>query len=726
MFVPRGRKGDDVVASREVIKGVRRRDRTKLHGGPSSLQGRDVAQAFAAFFRSAFLLFKKGVFFLEPVEERLRRLRSRGRGAHETFDAHIREFERNAALAREDEDLARGVRAVQIRPRVRFAEAELAHLPHDLAEFPIAYERVEYIAKRARKHAFYLEYFVAAQKQVFERTDDGERRPRIGLVQEFGPFLLHKALQFFVVRIGARIRFFVGRDDRNIGRENIGVRIGHLVRARAVDEHFAGKTPPLHHLDEFRQRNFRLRGRQRLLPLVRLNTLLLERHFVRVCDADDADGEIVFTFEIRALARDLREERAPDKARADQKDVHYLFLGKEERRVERIERFFFIAFRDDDRNIQFRRALRYRDDVDAVARQCMKEPTRRADAVLHPFAYDSDDRKVARDDGLVDEALFVLLSEFFIDSAACTVGVLGSDIEGYGILRGSLCDDDGIDPRAGESAEEPAGGAAHPQHTAPFHAKHGDTGDRGNAFGKRSVGCRLFSDNRAGGGGDKRVLDEKRDSFFLCGAHRRRVDDFRAEVRHLHRLLIRHRRDRQSVGHFARVGRHDAGDIGPYLDDPRGKRRAENGGAIIASAAPQGRRVLVGSRSDEASHDLQLRMFPEIIPYVPVGRCEIDRRLPEIIIGHDYVARVEVFRRHAAVGERFCKHTRGEPLPVAHDVVECARREFSHEVHAPDDVVQIREERLYLQKRLCAMARPDERLDRANMTRLQFRKKFFV
>ena len=66
-------------------------------------------------------------------------------------------------------------------------------------------------------------------------------------------------------------------------------------------------------------------------------------------------------------------------------------------------------------------------------------------------------------------------------------------------------------------------------------------------------------------------------------------------------------------------------------------------------------------------------MFPEIIPDVPVGRFEIDRCLPEIVVGHDHIAGVEVFRRHAAVGERFRQNARREPLPVAHNVVESAR-----------------------------------------------------
>src|SRR3989344_2508628 len=212
--------------------------------------------------------------------------------------------------------------------------------------------------------------------------------------------------------------------------------------------------------------------------------------------------------------------------------------------------------------------------------------------MAHPFADYRDYGKVAPYRNVVDEAILLLEFEFLLDSRARMVGILRRHGERNRELGRSLRNEDDVYPALSESRKNTPCGGAQARQSAPLYLEHRDVIDRRNTFCERAIlyFLRLPPDDGSSRLRFERVLDEKRDISLLRRTYGRRMYDFRAEVGHLDRFVIRHRGDWKRVLYFPRVGRHDAGNVGPNFNDLRAECRPENGRRVVAPAAPPRRR----------------------------------------------------------------------------------------------------------------------------------------
>ncbi len=110
-------------------------------------------------------------------------------------------------------------------------------------------------------------------------------------------------------------------------------------------------------------------------------------------------------------------------------------------------------------------------------------------------------------------------------------------------------------------------------------------------------------DARAFAGGVAAVEHVDGDVLFDGGQNGGRVQDLGAEVGELGGFFKADDLDAQGVGADARVGGHDAVNVGPDLDGIGGKRAAEQGAGEVGTAAAErgGDAGFVGG--DEAAHD---------------------------------------------------------------------------------------------------------------------------
>src|SRR6185295_10057929 len=89
-----------------------------------------------------------------------------------------------ADLARQNQELARDVRARQIVSRIRLGEADAMRFLHQRAERRGAVERVEEITERAGQNALDLQDLVAAGDEIAQRRHDRESGADVRLVEE--------------------------------------------------------------------------------------------------------------------------------------------------------------------------------------------------------------------------------------------------------------------------------------------------------------------------------------------------------------------------------------------------------------------------------------------------------------------------------------------------------------------------------------------------------------
>ena len=127
------------------------------------------------------------------------------------------------------------------------------------------------------------------------------------------------------------------------------------------------------------------------------------------------------------------------------------------------------------------------------------------------------------------------------------------------------------------------------------------------------------------------------------------MQHFRAEVRELHRLLVRHLRQHERRRHDPRIGAQHAVHVGPDLDERRADGGADDRRAVIRSVPPDRRRLAVVGGADEAGDDRSharraAEERVEVRARAPVRLFEHHGGVRELIVGDDDVARVDEHR----------------------------------------------------------------------------------
>ena len=202
---------------------------------------------------------------------------------------------------------------------------------------------------------------------------------------------------------------------------------------------------------------------------------------------------------------------------------------------------------------------------------------------------------------------------------------------------------------------------------------------------------RQRDDARALARGIAAVEHLHRNVLFDGGQDGGRMQHLGAEVGQFGGLFKADDLHAQRIGADARIGGHDAVDVGPDFDGVGGERAADEGAGEVGAAAAQGGGDAGFVRSDEAAHHRHLGLVDERAQLL-VGALFDDGvvrdGLLELRVGDDDVARVDVGGVDVALAERGGDDAAGDALAVADDQVGDARGELENGGQAAQDFVE--------------------------------------
>ena len=269
--------------------------------------------------------------------------------------------------------------------------------------------------------------------------------------------------------------------------------------------------------------------------------------------------------------------------------------------------------------------------------------------------------------------------------------VAGIDRDGDGHFAGG----DHVDGDAVlvEDIEDGLEVAVRHEHAACDDVDDGELFFDGDALEGGPAGRRDRSDARAFACGVARVEDQNRDVLLHGRQDGCRMQDLCAEVGEFRGLFKRDGFDTQSIAADARIGGHDAVDVGPDFDGTGMQCTAgERSGEVAAAAAERGGDA-GGGCADEAAHDGHFAGFQQ--GQRVRGECGLDGRferggLAERVVGDDAGAGVEVGtaatpRRAESAAATMREESRSPKLTTRSVVRGC---EFADGGDAAEQVVQ--------------------------------------
>ena len=204
-----------------------------------------------------------------------------------------------------------------------------------------------------------------------------------------------------------------------------------------------------------------------------------------------------------------------------------------------------------------------------------------------------------------------------------------------------------------------------------------------------------------------------------------RVEHLRPEVRQLLRLVERDGRHDAGIGDLPRVGREDAGNIGPDLHFVGIDRGAGEGGGVVGAAAPEGGRLTVGGKPDEAGHDDGEPLLDERQDSAGGGGTGfIAQRAgrAEAVVGGNHRVGPDVGGRGAARAEGGGHHHAHRLLAGGDDAVREAIAELSGGSHLVERCVQAGVEVGENRRRAIALGRNGNAGEDAGMLRTDLRR----
>ncbi len=138
-----------------------------------------------------------------------------------------------------------------------------------------------------------------------------------------------------------------------------------------------------------------------------------------------------------------------------------------------------------------------------------------------------------------------------------------------------------------------------------------------------------------------------------------------AVERQLGRFDVGDLRDGARVGDDARIGGQDAADVGPDLHFVGVERRAQNGGRVVGTAAPQRGADAGFRRADEAGHhrhDAAAEQRHQSGLGMARRRFLQRVRRPEVVVGHDQLSRVHPLGGDAVGAQHGGQQRRSQPF----------------------------------------------------------------
>ena len=139
---------------------------------------------------------------------------------------------------------------------------------------------------------------------------------------------------------------------------------------------------------------------------------------------------------------------------------------------------------------------------------------------------------------------------------------------------------------------------------------------------------------------------------------RRSIEHLGTATGHVQGGLVRHSRHGPGLGDVFRVRGHDAGHVGPDLERGGMHRSGIDGGAVIRTAAAEGRDAAGTVPGDESRHDDDLRALPDRRGNPPVAFRKVVR--------NDQLAGVQPLRQVVFAAQFLRQDLRGEDLAEGH------------------------------------------------------------
>ena len=341
----------------------------------------------------------------------------------------------------------------------------------------------------------------------------------------------------------------------------------------------------------------------------------------------------------------------------------------------------------DDGDIPLGRTLRRGPDRNAATAQGGQHTAGGTAVAKHVVADQAYDGETGLDLERLEPALGYLPGETGVRSLLGARGIRRGNGDAHGMDGRSLGDQDDVDPGAGQGVEQAGREARNAHHAAAFQRNQGDVVRIGDAQHVIRALRGIFLHQGAAAFGIEGVLDIDRNPLLHDRLDGRRIDDLRPEMGQFLRRAVGNVPDGPGGRDDLRIGRHDAGDIGPDLHQPGADAYGEQRRGIIGAAAPEGADPALCIRSDETRHDEQGCMPVNRLPHVPVRRLQIDLAVAD----PDDLPGIQPFTADAQRSELREDDLGREQFAVALDGVQACGAELAQQEYAPDGVAQFAE-----------------------------------
>ena len=632
------------------------------------------------------LLLKTGVEPGQALPELVQRTAEKLLG-DEQVALHVGRFHAVAALASQDGELAHDVLARQVHARVGLAVPVLLRQAHGAAQRHVGRKGVEHIVERTAQHGLDAQDAVARTAQVVDGVDDGQAGPHVGFEEKLHAALAGGAFQKGIVVVGRRGRNLVGRHDRHVAAQQAQVLGRHLLAGRAVDEYGVEHV----HVQYLLHHVFHAAGAAPAHGLAvagGVDALVAEGGLAAAAHAHQVELQAAFAHERLALGGYLGQQAAAHRAHAAHKEVELLVFAQEEAVVQHVQRLAQQRAVDDKRQVHLQCALCHCRNADAGPPQHGKELARDAGRALHALAHDGHRGQAVEPHGGVHGPVGYLAAKLLVEQAAGAARVVGRHADGRARLRRRLSHHEHADAAVGQRGEDAAVHADDAHHRGARDGHHARFVHRRDAAHGAFVGCGVAADDAAGGRGVERVLDVDGNVFQADGVDRGRIDHLGPEVAQLHGLAVAQLAYGVGRGYDARVGRHEAVHVGPYLQRLGIEGRGDDGRRIVGASAPQvGRDARLGVRGDKAARHGHLVVPRKRLAHAAVALVEIDHGLAALPPRAYDVARVIM----AGTVDEGGADERREALAVGHDGVGRLGRQVLDEAHAVEDAFELAE-----------------------------------
>ena len=217
-------------------------------------------------------------------------------------------------------------------------------------------------------------------------------------------------------------------------------------------------------------------------------------------------------------------------------------------------------------DVAFGRTLRNRANVDAGIAQRAEHLCGDARRSRHPVADDGEDAAVGNQVNALDLAIGNSRSNASQHDASRTFGLRFRHRKADRMFGAALRNQDHRNRMLAQRGEQALGGARHADHAGALDVDQRDAIDARNAFHAAALASRVAEINVPGCPGANVFRIHIGMLLRHCRRHRLRMNDLRAEIRELHRLLVRQRVDHARVRHQPRIGAQHTIDIGPDMD----------------------------------------------------------------------------------------------------------------------------------------------------------------